>query len=103
MDSLERNFTETLRRAMDEYLARRKERALNAGAGGAGRVSGSISAIRRSGERTWLTVEEAVVYLGLKSRMALYQAVRRGQVTAHRLGRRLRFRRSELDELLSSS
>jgi len=50
----------------------------------------------------WLTVEEGVRYLGLKSRMALYQAVRRGQVPAHRIGRRMRFRRSELDEALGA-
>ena len=50
---------------------------------------------------TWLTTDEAVAYLGLPSRKALYQAVRRGQVPAHRLGvRRMRFSRGELDELL---
>ena len=35
-----------------------------------------------------------------KDDMALYAAVERGQVPAHRLGRRLRFRRAELDALL---
>jgi len=49
----------------------------------------------------WLTAEEAVAYLGLPSRKALYQAVRRGQVPVHRLGqRRMRFSRAELDEAL---
>ena len=48
----------------------------------------------------WLTVDEAVAYLALPSRMALYQAVRRGQVSAHRFGRRLRFLRAELDAAL---
>ena len=49
----------------------------------------------------WLTALEAANYLGLPSRKALYQAVRRGQVPVHRLGRRrLRFRRAELDQLL---
>jgi len=44
----------------------------------------------------WLTAEEAVAYLGLPSRKALYQAVRRGQVPVHRLGqRRMRFSRAE--------
>ena len=49
----------------------------------------------------WLTAEEAVAYLGLPSRKALYQAVRRGQIPVHRLGqRRMRFSRAELDEAL---
>ncbi len=49
----------------------------------------------------WLTTDEAVTYLGLPSRKALYQAVRRGQVPARRLGvRRMRFSRVELDRLL---
>jgi len=49
----------------------------------------------------WLTTDEAVAYLGLPSRKALYQAVRRGQVPARRLGvRRRRFGRDELDRLL---
>jgi excisionase family DNA binding protein len=52
----------------------------------------------------WLTADEAAVYLGYRSRAALYQAVRRGHVLAHRLGvRRLRFRRSELDDELARS
>jgi excisionase family DNA binding protein len=51
----------------------------------------------------WLSVEAAAIYLSL-SRKALYQAVRRGQVPAHRLGgKRLRFSQPELDRLLSAS
>jgi excisionase family DNA binding protein len=50
----------------------------------------------------WMTADEATAYLGYRTRAALYQAVRRGIVPAHRLGaRRLRFRRSELDAELS--
>lgn len=50
----------------------------------------------------WMTAEEAAAYLGYRTRAALYQAVRRGIVPAHRLGaRRLRFRRSELDAELA--
>ena len=50
----------------------------------------------------WMTAEEAMAYLGYRTRAALYQAVRRGIVPAHRLGsRRLRFRRSELDAELT--
>jgi excisionase family DNA binding protein len=48
-----------------------------------------------------MTADEAAAYLGYRTRAALYQAVRRGIVPAHRLGlRRLRFRRSELDSEL---
>ena len=46
----------------------------------------------------WMTADEATAYLGYRTRAALYQAVRRGIVPAHRLGaRRLRFHRAELD------
>lgn len=91
MDSVERNFAEAIRSAVDHYLDGRRQ----------GAAGSSASASRRATEAVWLTVEDAVRYLGLRSRMALYQAVRRGQVPAHRFGRRLRFRRSELDEALA--
>jgi len=45
----------------------------------------------------WLTADEAADYLGLSSREALYQMVRRGKVLAFRIGNRLRFRREDLD------
>ncbi len=48
----------------------------------------------------WLSADEATVYLRLPTRKALYAAVARGQVPAHRLGRRVRFHRVELDALL---
>ena len=52
----------------------------------------------------WMTADEAAAYLGYRSRAALYQAVRRGHVLAHRLGARsLRFLRSELDADLARS
>ena len=51
----------------------------------------------------WLTADEAVIHLGLPSRKALYQATRRGQIPVHRLGRRLRYQRGELDALLAAS
>ncbi len=47
----------------------------------------------------WLTADEAKDYLRFPSRDALYQAVHRGQIPARRIGRRLRFRRAELDAL----
>ena len=46
----------------------------------------------------WLTVEQAAEYLAFPSRAAVYQAVRRGQIPAYRIGKRLRFRRRELDK-----
>lgn len=50
----------------------------------------------------WMTADEAAAYLGYRTRAALYQAVRRGIVPAHRLGaRRLRFRQSELNTELN--
>lgn len=48
----------------------------------------------------WLTPDQAARYLALPSRKALYQAVRRGLVPGHRLGRLLRFYRPELDRVL---
>jgi excisionase family DNA binding protein len=48
----------------------------------------------------WMTAEQAAEYLGLPSRKALYQAVRRGQIPVHRFGKRLRFSRAELDRAL---
>jgi excisionase family DNA binding protein len=48
----------------------------------------------------WLTPEQAAGYLALPSRKALYQAVRRGLIPGHRLGRLLRFHRAELDRVL---
>ena len=47
-----------------------------------------------------MTADEAAAHLGLPSRKALYQAVRRGQVPVHRFGKRLRFSRTELDDAL---
>jgi len=50
----------------------------------------------------WLNALQAARYLGLPSLKALYQAVRRGQVPAHRLGlKRLRFNKHELDKLMA--
>lgn len=51
----------------------------------------------------WLTADEATTYLRFPSRDALYQAVHRGQIPARRIGRRLRFRRAELDALLRAA
>jgi excisionase family DNA binding protein len=48
----------------------------------------------------WMTADQATLHLGLPSRKALYQAVRRGQIPVHRFGKRLRFNRVELDRAL---
>ena len=64
----------------------------------------SDAGTREPGRATeWLTADEAVAYLRFPSRDALYQAVSRRQLPAHRMGRRLRFRRSELDAKLSAA
>ncbi len=49
----------------------------------------------------WLSADEATDHIAFKSKRALYEAVRRGTIPVHRLGRRLRFDRAELDRLLS--
>ena len=51
-------------------------------------------------EKLWLTADETTRYLGFPSRKALYQAVRRGQIPGHRIGRRLRFNVTELDRFI---
>ncbi len=51
----------------------------------------------------WLNADEATTYLRMPSVRALYQAVRRGLIPSHRVGRRrLRFHRRELDQALLS-
>lgn len=51
----------------------------------------------------WLDADQAWVHAGFSSRKALYHAVRRGQIPAHRLGkRRLRFSKAELDAYLAA-
>ncbi len=48
----------------------------------------------------WLTPEEARLYLALPSVKALYRLRERGEVRAHKLGRRLRFHAWDLDAAL---
>lgn len=48
-----------------------------------------------------LTPEQAAAFLSLPSTRAVYQAVRRGVIPAHRLGRQLRFSRVELEAVLA--
>lgn len=50
-------------------------------------------------ESPWLNSDEAVRYLRLPSRRALYQRMRRGTIRYYRDGRRILFRRDELDAL----
>ena len=53
----------------------------------------------------WMTPEEAAGYLRLPSVAALYQRHARGQVKAYRIagGRRMRFRRRDLDALMKAA
>jgi excisionase family DNA binding protein len=64
-------------------------------------VNGNDSDRREDTGQEWLTAAEAAKYLRFASRDALYQAVSRGRVPVRRLGRRLLFRRSELDAVLT--
>jgi len=58
---------------------------------------------KREARGPWLTAEQTADYLALPSAKAVYEAVRRGEIPAHRLGeRRLRFSSEELDALLES-
>jgi excisionase family DNA binding protein len=66
-----------------------------------GGVTGEQGGMASVGE--WLTAAEAAAYLRFPTVDALYQAVHRGQVPVHHLGRRLRFRRSELDTRLKAA
>ena len=54
----------------------------------------------KTAERVWLTPAQAVRYLGLPSLKSLYQAVRKGTLPVSRMGRVLRFFRTELDAAL---
>jgi len=48
----------------------------------------------------WMTVDEAVEYLSLTSKHALYRYVRTGYVPCCRLGRNMRFLKEDLDAAL---
>ena len=48
----------------------------------------------------WLSIHEASAYLSITAN-ALRIMVSRGKVKAYRLGQRLRFRREDLDEVVS--
>ena len=50
----------------------------------------------------WITADEAAEYLKIPVR-SLYYSIRTGQIPCHRLGRRQRFRRYELDQLMEKS
>ena len=53
-------------------------------------------------ERSTMTVEEAAVVLGI-SRTSAYECVRRGELRAIRLGRRLLVPRLVVDQLLAGA
>ena len=53
------------------------------------------------GKRRWLTSKQAVEYLGLRSRHALYAKVRRGQIPGYKLGNLYYFNPDELDAAIS--
>jgi excisionase family DNA binding protein len=47
-----------------------------------------------------LTTDEAVAFLGLKSRMAIYHMVNSGRIARYGSGRRSYFKRAELEEYM---
>jgi excisionase family DNA binding protein len=51
-------------------------------------------------ERRWMTPQETVEYLGLKSLKALYGRIERKQIPCTRLGREVRFDRLRIDLFL---
>ena len=51
----------------------------------------------------WIDALAAQAYLGMPSLAALYAACHRRQIPCHRLGKRLRFRKSELDAAISGN
>ena len=55
------------------------------------------------GREPWLNSTEAAEYLGLKSVSALHKRINKGDIPKkfiHRWGKSLRFRASELDQLI---
>lgn len=81
-------------------LLRNEVRALHEELRALRHVAGS-AAPRAATPSDSMTPKETAAYLNLPSERAVYMAVRRGQIPAHRLGRRLRFYRSELDAILA--
>lgn len=57
--------------------------------------------INKNDEKEWLTTSEAANYLGLTNK-ALYNMASNGHIPHYKLGRRNRYLKSELRELLSS-
>ncbi len=53
-------------------------------------------------QRKWLTTEEAAKYLG-KTKVAMWHLVSKGMLIKRKLGGRLYFKKSELDQLIESS
>ena len=50
----------------------------------------------------WVDVEEAAAYLKITPR-SVYESIRRGQLTCYRLGRKIRFKRGQIDREFKKS
>lgn len=59
--------------------------------------------LKTSDDSTWLTAEEATAYLKLSSVCSLRNFVYEKRVPYYKLGRLLRFKVSELDQLIEST
>ena len=52
--------------------------------------------------KTWLTPDEVCAYLAMP-KATLYTWVSLGKIPAHKLGRLLRFKKDEIDELMETN
>lgn len=57
---------------------------------------------KRDIHKVWFTTEEAAQYLG-KTKMAIWHLVSKGYLIKRKWGRRLFFKKSELDHLIENS
>lgn len=53
-------------------------------------------------DKTWLTPDELCAYLAMP-KATLYTWVSLGKIPAHKLGRLLRFKKEEIDELMETN
>jgi len=98
-------FTITNPNFWSEHLAELADGLRNAVDGGisaTSRVHAGVGAISEAPTRLTWTVEEAAIALGI-SRAFAYDAVRRGEIPAIKIGRRILVPRSALAQLLQSS
>ena len=82
---------------MDPYQC--NMRIAESGKDGGPTADPSAATIRGPDIQAWMTLAAAAAYLACNER-TLRRWVRRGDITAHRFGRQLRFRQADLDQTL---